>query len=131
MEKNTVGLRRATISATGSTFVRSGLSSVAAPTENGKYIPLPKPYAKNNFETEKVTSSARSPSTPCANPREVASMSLWRCTAPFGRPPLPEVYRKNAVSYGEVGAAARELETPTTRSVHFRQRTPPVSACSS
>src|SRR3989442_15578051 len=131
MEKTGVGLGPGTFGATASTFVRSGLSSVAAPTENGKYIALPKPYAKNNFETEKVTSSARSPSTPCPNPREVASMSLWRCTAPFGWPPLPAVYRKNAVSYGEGGAAARELETASIRSVHFGQRAPPGSACSS
>src|SRR6185437_10245985 len=59
-----------------SSAVRSGLGlpgsrTVLAPAEKGKYIPLPSPYAKNNFETEYVTSSGRNCNTPCAYPRLV------------------------------------------------------------
>src|SRR2546426_4880132 len=94
---------------TSSTFAgsgRLGYNTVEAPTWNGKYSALPRPYAKNSLATEKVRSSGPISSTCRPNASQQTSISWCRWTAALGVPVVPEVYCQNATSSLVVAAGA-------------------------
>src|SRR4030042_6832287 len=82
--KNTVGRNCSRCLKTFSGVGASGLSTAEAPTDMGKYMPLPSPYAKKSLAAEKQISSSVSPSTFLPNASEVTTMSYWEGMAPFG-----------------------------------------------
>src|SRR4051812_18914339 len=83
-----------------------GHRMVVPPTENGKYRPLPRPYAKNSFATLKVRSRGEMFRTPFPNSSAQTTMSWCRWTHPFGLPVLPEEYNQNAGESRPVGSAS-------------------------
>src|SRR6266508_4399956 len=84
---------------------------VVAPTANGKYRPLPRPYAKNSLATLKKRSAFEIPSVALAYNSVQTTMSWCRCTHPLGDPVLPDEYSQNATSSRVVGSAV-SYESP-------------------
>src|SRR5712692_232798 len=112
--KNRVGRSRSRVSNTASGVGRPGRRTASAPTRIGKYKLFPRPYAKNSFAAEKVTSDAVIPRTSSAYESEQTSMSRWRWTAPFGNPVEPDEYSQKAGSSFEVSAQSQETDASAT-----------------
>src|SRR2546426_3099995 len=104
--KNNVGWYRSITWKTASAVGRPENNTASAPTRIGKYMLLPRPYAKNSFAAENVRSPSVIPRTLRAYVSAQTSMSPWRCTAPFGNPVDPDEYSQNATSSFEVSTAS-------------------------
>src|SRR2546425_11807224 len=107
--KNRVGRYRSRTWNTASAVGRPEYRTASAPTRIGKYMLLPRPYAKNNFAAEKVRSRSVMPSTCNPEVSEHTTMSCWRWTAPLGNPVDPEANSQNATSSFVAPAASRLL----------------------
>src|SRR5215471_16167517 len=99
---------------------RSGSRTAAAPTQSGKVMALPSPYAENNLTAEKQTSSGRIPRTLTPHSWLVMTMLRWQCTSALGRRVEPDEYSQKHSSSG-LATAAGSLEgaspiRPTTLS---------------
>src|SRR5580765_7005085 len=91
---------------------------VVAPTANGKYRPLPRPYAKNSLATLKKRSTLEIPSVGLAYNSVLTTMSWCKCTHPLGDPVLPEEYSQNATSSRLVGSAVSSERPAPNRSAN-------------
>src|SRR5215213_9656803 len=100
-------MMRNTLAAVG----EAGHNTVVAPTANGKYIALPRPYAKNSLATLKQRSDCSMPIMPRAYSSAQTTMSCCRWTHPLGRPVLPEEYSQNAGASRLVGSASSVVDS--------------------
>src|SRR5258708_12887559 len=117
-EKNSVGRYRSMTGNTCAGVGGPGHRIVVAPTENGKYSALPRPYAKNSFATLKQRSLSRMPRTPLPKSSAQTTMSCCKWTHPFGAPVLPDEYSQNAGASRLVGSASHSSAPRATTTLN-------------